>query len=114
MNIETQFNIGDKVWFYIEEYNRYTWGKIEGVQINAHADMRGTQRVTYTVNNRHFDKNHFMHWSLRSSEPDIKTCPTFNLPTHDIFSTVKELKHSLNQKHANKMVRMTELKKRWF
>lgn len=106
MIIKTQYNVGEKVWYYIEEYNQYAWGKIERIVITC--DNPGESEIGYMVNNRFYCHRFPLTYYGRDN---FEYKDTLHLDEDEIFTNIEELKQWLEDESKSKMINLSEMKK---
>lgn len=116
MKINTKYNIKDKVWYYIDYLNKYSWGKVDGLNVKMGRNEIGV--VEYHIKNRHYDENYWRFslgcYSYREQKPWSRTSELITFKEEEIFETKEDLIEDLEKKHRVKMGECIELKKGWF
>jgi len=108
MKIRTKYNIKDKVWYYIEQFNKYAWGKIESIEVKVGG---------YNERIRYFMKNRFCGERKKSyyfSPTDFYCSRIVEREEEELFKNPEEVKKYLNRQHKEKMDDLCELKKGLF
>ena len=111
MKINTKYNSGDRVWYYIKEYNSYIWGKIESIDISVRCGV--VDVVSYNVRNRIYkpDSYKFIKYDGRYVPEDHEYV---TIQEQEAFNSVEELRKFLEQAHRDKMDSLSEMKRGWF
>lgn len=112
MKITTKYNTGDKVWFYIEELNKYAWGKVESMDITVRCGK--VDVVKYNIENRFYEKNMWLGFTPYGMKRDFRLDTFVSFKEQEVFENVEQVKRHLNGLHKDKMVDLKELKKGWF
>lgn len=111
MQINTKYSTGDKVWFYIKEFNQYTWGKVVSLDIIVRC---GKEETTYNVENRFYDDQSWRDYIPMYYSRPFKSDQYISLRENQVFETPEAVRTDLEQKHFEKMSELKELKKGWF
>lgn len=108
MKIKTKYNIGDKVYYYIEGLNRYAWGKVLSLFVSVGGY---NEQIQYSIENRFYDKSYD---DFRTSHHDnIRGRGLEERQEDEVFSSPKELKKYLEEQHKDKVERLTEVEMNW-
>jgi len=114
MKITSKFNIGDKVWFYLKDENKYMWGKVRQIDIEIIGDIK---TISYQVANRFYKEDKYNYSGNLELYSQYTSAWFRNLflefEEEEVFESVKELSLGLKTKYFHKMEEMTELKKGW-
>ena len=100
MTLITKYNIGDKVWFYVEESNTYAWGEISEVQLRATDKKR---KIDYVLPNRFYKES---SWLYISSKLEGERFLSFS--ESELFENLGTLKDQLETTHRHKIDAMVE------
>lgn len=106
MNITTKYSVGDKVYYHMPEHNQFATGEIE--RITSQNTSKKTT-IYYVVKNQfHVDlpSDIFDHYQDLREQYQKATWLNFN--ESELFSSIDELRASLELKHMKKMLALTE------
>ncbi len=109
MKIKTEFNIGDKVWYYLEGLNQYAWGKV--LCIETKTNSFGTESF-YHIENRFYNPK--MWYGVVRDYKDYRLDAMFHFKENEVFSESDDVKDHVSIKYQKQLDDMTELKKGLF
>lgn len=110
MIVKTRYNKGDKVWYYLDDLNKYAWGKVQGIDISV---TGYGNRIVYTIENRFF-KEEPIEFYLRFEETNWQHDPKLVREEDEVFKSYTEVVEYLTNQHRNKIDNLEELKKGFF
>lgn len=114
MLINTKYDVGDKVWFYVDYLNQYAWGKIESMDVSIRS---GKVASKYYLKNRYYKGDEYQFLSTDYDHRNkfyLKYHSIISFDEKELFETVDDLKNNLEKEHRDKMNDLTETKKKWF
>ena len=107
MKITTRYNTGDKVYFYIKDINKYTWGKVVSMDISVRVGR--VDQIVYNIDNRFYDSV-----AMRIGYGSYWKCERYlAYEESEVFDDVAQLRQALRLEFTDKMDAMNELKKGW-
>ena len=109
MNIQTRFNVGDTVWYYIEHKNMYASGAVEQIDVRVGV----TPQTRYMVKNDFYKEDPYASYLLVERD-QFEYHRSLDFQGMEVFATPEELKKNLHKKHLKKMDQLSELKKGWW
>ena len=114
MKIETEFEVGDRVWIAVRD-NEYIWGKIFSVDIRVASDS--SVEVVYNIKNRFYEdpyRNYRMLYAVSSMGRYLNgftDCEFFTVKDSEVFATENAVIDSITLKFEDKIDDIKEMKK---